>query len=427
MELKDAHIVLDGANLALRRGTGIKAYGLTLARALTGMGARVSVLWSGRANPVPLVREAMLYDRRPKGAARGSRGSAAMSVLRTLVGGAAPAVGHAPTRLVISDQPEDDLAGLAHRYYMLPGCFGAANRLFRASGIALRARFPDRVDVWHATCPLPLKVRGARNVTTVHDLIPLRLPWATLDDRQLFYKTVRRALSKSALVIAVSEHTKKDLVDVFNVAPDRIHVTYEPCLFAPGPAPEPAGAGGIATYGLRPKEYVLFVGAIEPKKNVGRLLLAWRALEANIPLVIVGGKGWLWKDELKPAGPLLASRRVILVDYAPREHLRRLYAGALFFAFPSLYEGFGLPPLEAMTLGCPVLTSSVSSLPEICGDGALYCDPYSLDDLADKMRALLGDDALRRRLADAGRARAAFFSMENYQRRLAEAYGKMPG
>ena len=168
------------------------------------------------------------------------------------------------------------------------------------------------------------------------------------------------------------------------------------------------------------------MGAIEPKKNLGRLLLAWRALETKIPLVVVGEKGWLWKEELKPAEPLLAAGRVVFLPHVPREHLRRLYAGALFLAFPSLYEGFGLPPLEAMANGCPVLASNAASLPEVCGDAAVTCDPYDVDGMADRMKSLLADEGLRRRLIEKGRERSAFFSEENYRRRLTEAYGCVP-
>ena len=422
MKIADSHIVVDGYNLARRRGTGIKSYGLTLVRALAGLGARVSVLWGAPGSRIPLVREALLYERDPEGEDPKAGWSAVRPLVRGLVGIPSRARGHVPTGLVRPPAPSDDLAPIVHRYYSVPGLYAAAHRLFRHTGITLRASLPDRADVWHATCPLPVDVPGARAVTTVHDLIPLRLPWASLDNRQLFYRTVQRALRRSAVVLAVSEHTKKDLVELFGADPSRIHVTYQPC-----PVPPAAAAGGedAPLYGLRRGEYALFVGAIEPKKNLGRLLLAWRALETKVPLVVGGGKGWLWKEGLKPAEPLLAAGRVVFIPHVPREHLRRLYAGALFLAFPSLYEGFGLPPLEAMANGCPVLASNAASLPEVCGDAAVTCDPYDVDGLADRMKSLLADEGLRRRLIEKGRERAAFFSEENYRKRLAEGDGRV--
>ncbi len=421
MPLKDAHIVIDGYNLVRRQGTGIKTYGLTLARTLAGLGARVSILWGGGGPRIPVVREAMLHDRPPKGPFPLSR-ALRLAAFHTPLFTAARPAGHVPTGLVIPDQKEDDLAPLAHRFYALPDCYIAAHRLFQVTGIPYRVRFPDRVDAWHATCPLPVHARGTRNVTTIHDLIPLRLPWATLDNRPLFYRTVRRALLASDLVLAVSEHTRKDIVEVFGVPPERIIVTYEPCIFPSGPPAAEQQALVLGTYGLKPGDYALFVGAIEPKKNVGRLLAAWRASNADIPLVVAGGKGWLSKEQLKLSEPLVQAGRLMLASYVPRAHLPHLYAGARFFVFPSLYEGFGLPPLEAMAHGCPVLTSNVASLPEICGDAALYCDPTNLDDLTDKLKVMLGADALRQQLVAKGRERVAAFSPEAYARRLAAAY-----
>jgi glycosyltransferase involved in cell wall biosynthesis len=118
-------------------------------------------------------------------------------------------------------------------------------------------------------------------------------------------------------------------------------------------------------------------------------------------------------------------KRIRLLQYAPLGDISTLYKGALFLAFPSLYEGFGLPPLEAMSLGVPVLTSNVSSLPEICADAALYVNPYDVKDMADKMTMMINDKELRDRLIVAGSERVKFFSMDNYKERLREAYYKI--
>jgi glycosyltransferase involved in cell wall biosynthesis len=181
----------------------------------------------------------------------------------------------------------------------------------------------------------------------------------------------------------------------------------------------------LRVYRLRPQGYLLFVGNIQPRKNLGRLCQALTYLDGKLPLVVVGGRGFRWKEELRPARALIARKRVLLLNHVPREHLHALYAGARFFAFPSLYEGFGLPPLEAMAHGCPVLASNASCLPEICGDAALYADPYDVRDLADKMKALSDDEALRARLRENGRKRIVDYSIENYGKRLLDAYSRV--
>ncbi|HET9449299.1 MAG TPA: glycosyltransferase family 1 protein, partial [Aggregicoccus sp.] len=311
--------------------------------------------------------------------------------------------------------------------YNLPECFERANRLFQHTRLLTRLapRRPPRI--WHATYPLPMTVRGAKQLTTVHDLIPLRLPHTTLDDKEFFFGLVREAVRRSDLVLTVSEHTRKDLLEQFDVAPEKVVVTYQP---VPEPAPGVARREAqrlLRTHQLRSGEYLLFVGNIEPKKNLGRLLEAYAGIDTELPLVVVGRKAWLWEQELRKAGPLLEGSarrppRLRLLDYVSREDLDALYANAALLAFPSLYEGFGLPPLEAMSLGCPVLTSETSSMPELCGEAALYVDPYSVGDLRAKLTRMLESEPLRRQLALKGREQVRRFNMQDYRRRLSQAY-----
>jgi glycosyltransferase involved in cell wall biosynthesis len=184
-------------------------------------------------------------------------------------------------------------------------------------------------------------------------------------------------------------------------------------------------------FNLPYKGYFLFFGAIEPKKNVGRLIEAYLSLSTRTPLVIVGVRAWgsdaelrlLQKDELQPMKALF--RNVRRIDYLPRELLMRLVRGAKAVAFPSLYEGFGLPALEAMMLGTPVLTSNISSLPEVVGQAALTVDPYDVRAIAAGLRALDEDDDLRARLSALGVKQAAKYDMPSYQGRLAAMYDKV--
>jgi glycosyltransferase involved in cell wall biosynthesis len=284
-----------------------------------------------------------------------------------------------------------------------------------------------KIDIWHATYPLPLRIKGAKKITTIHDIIPLRLPYTTLDDKRFFYKLIENSLKTSDLIITVSENTKQDLIEFFDYDPNQIVVTYQPIALNKKTISEDQLSIYLRKYKLENKRYLLFVGAIEPKKNLGRLIEAYALSNLGIPLVIVGKKGWLWEKDLEKISMIFGkdSQQVKILEYVPFADLPYLYKGASCFIFPSLYEGFGLPPLEAMNFDCPVITSNVSSLPEICGDGALYIDPYDVNDIAEKITRLIYDRELRNRLSQGGKERVEFFSFDNYLLRLANAYQKL--
>ncbi len=420
MGLEGKHVLVDGDNLQLIYGTGIKSYAETLVRTLAGLGARVSILWTLEAGGMSSPGEGAWHGDNDQGKLGVSDiirilGRSTAQILAR--GRTVRAVARSPVKQVVADRPAGDLVDLVHRYYFI---HRDVVRFFSRLGISVQAVLPDRVDIWHATYPLLVDVKGAGRVTTIHDLIPLKLPWTCLDNRRFFRNSIKQSLDKSDLVITVSENTKQDLVEMFKVAPERIQVTYQP-LRSPCPdLSEGEKEKVLAAYGLRNKEYFLFVGAIEPKKNIRRLAQAVKSLQLDIPLVLAGRKAWLWEDELQEREGL------IVLGFVPAAHLQSLYLGALFFVFPSLYEGFGLPPLEAMAHGCPVITANVSSLPEVCGEAALYVDPYNVSDIAEKIKRMYDDPDLRGRLSEQGLERARFFSMENYRQRLLDGYSIFP-
>jgi glycosyltransferase involved in cell wall biosynthesis len=145
-------------------------------------------------------------------------------------------------------------------------------------------------------------------------------------------------------------------------------------------------------------------------------------------LVIVGKKGWLWEDEIGKLEAVFGkdfSRKIKLLEYVEKKDLSYLYNGAFCFVFPSLYEGFGLPPLEAMSLGCPVVTSNVASLPEVCGNAAIYVDPFDSDEIRLGIEKLINNPQIQNQLIEAGKERVKLFSMENYANKLYEAYTKV--
>jgi glycosyltransferase involved in cell wall biosynthesis len=429
LSLAGVKVLIDGYNLQLPQGTGIKTYGLSLIQALNEMGANVDVLLGrGGYKGNEILDEVYFFDNI-------DQDQNLLVLLKGLLKTASGPLYRAKRRkpsnnyVVKRGQYSDDFLKYATSFN-LPQCYDLANGIYKKLNITTQISASEKLDIWHATYPLPIKIRGTQKITTIHDLIPLRLPYATLDDKENFYFKVRDALKESAVTITVSEHSKQDLLTYFDVDPDRIVVTYQPIALQPLQVSKEDVAFSIKRFGLSYQNYLLFVGAIEPKKNVGRLLDAYAALNTDLPLVIVGKKGWLWENEIGKLSYLLDSdspKQVRLLEYVSTDSLRYLYRGAYCLVFPSLYEGFGLPPIEAMNFGCPVVTSNVSCLPEVCGNAALYVDPYDVRDIKAKLEEILGDKALRDRLAIAGRQVAKNFSMENYLKRLHSAYVKALG
>jgi glycosyltransferase involved in cell wall biosynthesis len=323
--------------------------------------------------------------------------------------------------------PTDGMGSTVIQYrYNLPNLYDLANYTYQRLGRLTHIKLPHPPAIWHATTPLPIRVRGARMVTTIHDLIPLRLPYATLDNKQFFYRLVQDSLRDSDLVLTISENSKQDILSFFDVPEERILVTYQSLPLAQPSIDKMLARALLKSYSLMPGQYVLFVGNIEPKKNLATLIQAASMLQHELPLVVVGRKAWLWEGQLKAAEAYFGSAesaRLRILGYVPPIALTALYSNALCLAFPSLYEGFGLPPLEAMRHGCPVICSNAASLPEVCGDAALYADPRDPDALRTHMESLMEDIRLRAHLIEAGFKRVEYFSPERYAERLTAAYG----
>jgi glycosyltransferase involved in cell wall biosynthesis len=308
----------------------------------------------------------------------------------------------------------------------VPRLYGTAiaRHLVRRSFTTVR--LPEAVDIFHLTAPLPVRIKNAgATILTLHDLIPLRLPYTTLDNRREILRRFQTAAQQADLILTVSESTKRDIVALLKIPPERIRVTYQTTDIQPLRPSERNDLGRVLhRFGLSADGYCLFVGAIEPKKNVGRLIEAFLESDIALPLVIVGRKAWLWDREIgrfMDVADTRIARRLKFLNYVSRNELRYLYAGAQFLAFPSLYEGFGLPLLEGMRFGLPVLTSNTSALPEIGGEAALYVDPYDVRDIRDKLERLAGEADLRRLMSEAALKQAEKFSFERYRNALAEA------
>lgn len=267
-----------------------------------------------------------------------------------------------------------------------------------------------------------------RHIMVVHDIIPRLFPEYLGNIRQWWYwRKVEQGMRKATAIVAISEATKNDLVE-FGIARESMVVIY------PDTAPiflhRPSIAERdqvLAKYALVPG-YIYHGGGLEIRKNGKRLLQAYRVLlqkekegllSVPLPPLVISGKIFSSHNPLAtPVQTLLLefglTERVHLLDFVPEEDLPALYRGALFFVFPSLYEGFGLPVVEAFRMGTPVLTSDISSLPEVAGDAALFINPQSVESIASGMERLLDDATLRQRLTDASSKQCARFSWERF-------------
>jgi glycosyltransferase involved in cell wall biosynthesis len=422
-------VLIDGYNLALEAGTGVATYARNLSQRLHELDHEVNVLYGMRSAPAdPLLREVAFFDAGPR------KRSVVSQWLRSARGWFASSLGVRPVQVPVTGKVVirhlQDRLPYFDRLWNTPDLFVRARAHHRTFFDRLAVRLDPAPDIAHWTYPLPLRVAGAKNIYTLHDLVPLRLPYTTLDVKRQYIRLVRMLAARGDHLVTVSENSRRDIINLLGVPEDRVTNTYQ-AVDLPRQYTEKSEdlvrreiEGG---FNLFYKDYFLFFGAIEPKKNIGRLIEGYLGSRIQSPLVIVGKAAWKSEEELKLLSDelMLDRRRVIRIDYAPLSLLISLIRGAKAVLFPSLYEGFGLPVLEAMQLGTPVLTSKESSLPEVAGDAALYVDPYNPDEIAEGVRALDANEELCGELSAKGRKQAALFSAENYRRRLAELYQRL--
>ena len=293
-----------------------------------------------------------------------------------------------------------------------------------------------RADVFHGPAVfLPLIKAGYRTVVTIHDLVSFLFPETVPRKYSLYMRLMTRLAVRSAdRIIAVSDATKADLRRVLGVRDDQVTVIHEAAApeFAVAPSAE-AAARVVARYGITPP-YCLFVGNLEPRKNLARLIEAFALVTARHPpgdaapqLVLAGTRAWLSGGILNAVVAHDLTERIVFTDYVPPVDLPALYAGAACFVFPSVYEGFGLPVLEAMAAGAPVVASRVGAIPEVAGDAALLVDATRPATIAEAIEAVLADPGLRATLVERGRRRAQAFSWETAARRTLAVYTAVHG
>lgn len=278
-------------------------------------------------------------------------------------------------------------------------------------------------DLVHGTAFVGPVLASCPAVITIHDLSFIRFPDLFRPANRLYLKVLTRLSARRARrLIAVSRYTAEEVTRLLGVPRERVDVVHHGIdpVFRPLPGDE------VEAFRQRrglPERFVLFVGTLEPRKNLVRLVEAFsRVWDGQLKLVLVGGKGWLYDELFTKVEALGLEREVIFPGYVMSEELPLWYNAATVLAYPSLYEGLGFPVLEAQACGTPVLTSSASSLPEAAGDAALMVDPHDVESLAAEMNRLLADESLRHELRERGLAHAAEFSWARSAQETARVY-----
>jgi glycosyltransferase involved in cell wall biosynthesis len=438
------NVLLEAYNATLRTGTGIATYIRNLTEAVKANGYSVDGLLHSSSRlqtKDSLLSEISFFD---------ARNSAPTKFLANVENnwrrGIGVPLGFKAQRLTRSGMIVDSGAAALNAVTLFRNAYVARkfmdfSRLhFKRYGTAARLRLQQPPDLFHATQVIPLKVPRAANIYTIHDVVPLLLPYATLDDKKFFLSTVRYLCKKADHIVTVTEASKVDIMALTGIPEWRITNTYQAVTIPEIMRARTTNDIAITLenlFGLTYQQYFLFYGAIEPKKNVSRLISAYAASGSDFPLVIAGPLGWQYEEDLAQierfgslgatASKASRKRKVLRLDYLPFAHLVTLIRGARALLFPSLYEGFGLPVLEAMSLGTAVMTSKAASLAEVAGDAALLVDPLDIHAMTKAIQKIDADDDLRADLGHRGVQRAKQFSPEAYKRRIGALYRSVLG
>ncbi|MEO6293120.1 MAG: glycosyltransferase family 1 protein [Burkholderiaceae bacterium] len=299
------------------------------------------------------------------------------------------------------------------------------SRYWRQRGFLQGCR-QKKVDLYHEPnflayrCDMP-------SVITAHDLSWIRYPQTHPKERVAeMNRFFQPGLERASLILTDSEFVKQELMDLFGTPSERIKSIPLGAEAVFHPRSEQETFMVLNQQGLTHGRYLLAVGTLEPRKNLGIALEAYRSLPAAIrehhPLVLVGMKGWLTSALEKQMAPLVAAGHIRVLGYLQRDDLATIISGALCLIYPSIYEGFGLPPLEAMSSAVPVISSNVSSLPEVVGDSGVLIDPSDVSALAQAMTQMVEDSKFRNMLATKSLERSRLFSWERCVTQTAAAY-----
>jgi len=429
--------MIDGRNLNLEKGTGVATYARNLSYCLHELGYEIDVLYGNRAAPghTDLIKEIAFFD------SNAGDIPVLLRWIRSIKEGFLAPLGYETTKVPITGTVIADTFKSRLPYfdsiYNSPDLFRKAHNFFNVFKKIQRIRIANKPDLMHWTYPLPLKIPHIPNIYTLHDLVPLRLPYTTLDNKRKYFRLVSKIAESADHIITVSQCSKNDIINILGIPDKKITNTYQsvsiPDKYANKPS-EIVQREVEGTFGLEYKNYFLFWGSIEPKKNIGRIIEGYLSSGVKTPLVIVGAQAWKSEDELKLlyddnikslvhiGNETRVQTKVVQLSYAPFPLLVSLIKGAKATIFPSLYEGFGLPVLESMLLGTPVISSATASIPEVAGDAAILVNPYDTREIAEAIRTLDSDQDMRELLTKKGFSQAALFSEDAYKKRLSEVY-----
>jgi glycosyltransferase involved in cell wall biosynthesis len=303
---------------------------------------------------------------------------------------------------------------------------------------SLLAKFPNFVlpyfekslnspDIVHGTDHFVYPCRHSLRVMTIHDLTFIKYPNYATSIVKSYSNRVKQCLKWTDLIITFSQNTKKDIVSFLNFNPDRIFVTPQASRYSPNYlSPERLEQLKKENQYDFDRPYILFVSKLEPRKNILTLIEAFNSLKKNYKiehqLILIGQKGWKYEPIINAIATSPHTDSIHHLDYLSDELVALFYSQADVFVYPSYYEGFGLPVLEAMTLGAPVITSNTSSLPEVAGDAAIPIDPHDSSELAGAILKVISNSQLRQNLIEKGKERAKLFSWEKTAIETLKAY-----
>ena len=419
---------VDGFNLASAQGNSVATYARTLTSCLRSMGHDVDVLYGMNipAHTAPDLREILFFDalaqeqvRNPPKPFTARWWCERKNNLGGIRGVEVPVSGRVDSRGFAHRMPAYD------RILNIPQLFRRAACHFRRTGRFLSIKVENTPAIMHWTCPLPIRLEGAKNIYTIHDLVPLRLPQAVPGDKTAHFRLIAELAKSADMLCTVSEATRRDLLVYHPSAERKLFNTYQ--AIKPNPRALSRSEADIAAelsslFDLTPDGYFLFSGALEPKHNIGRMIEAFLLTPTSRPLVIVGDMAPISESDLHVLKRAQEIGRVRHLEALPETTLTGLIRSARAVLFPALTEGFGLPVLEALTLGTPVLTSREGALPEVAGEAAIFVDAYDTSMIAAGIAHLDADDATCTGLRALGPVQAAQFSMQAYQQRLSEMY-----